>query len=102
MLALWNVEGVFESSEQRLANQSRMCKNNGWLSDVEIEEIKRSIESKVLERKLLGNERSGEKLGGRELDGEEVNGKCCYEFEDIAKKTCATKAAPVIRLTSCA
>ena len=43
MMALWNDIGVYKINQQRLADQVRAIKRNGWLSDVEIEEIKRSI-----------------------------------------------------------
>ena len=43
MLAIWAEIGVFETSEERLADQARAIKVNGWLSEVEIEEIKRKI-----------------------------------------------------------
>ena len=43
MMAIWAEIGVFEVSEQRLADQAREIKMNGWLSDVEIAEIKRKI-----------------------------------------------------------
>ena len=48
MLAIWAEIGVFETSEQRLADQARAIKVNGWLSEVEIEEIK----SKILEERV--------------------------------------------------
>ena len=40
MLAIWNEIGVFETTEQQLAGQVLCIKNKGWLSQVEIEEIK--------------------------------------------------------------
>ena len=46
MLAIWKEIGVFEVTEQRLADQVRAIKVNGWLSEVEIEEIRRNIEDK--------------------------------------------------------
>lgn len=41
MLQCWNALGVFKVNEQRLADQARAIKTNGWLTDIEIEEIKR-------------------------------------------------------------
>ena len=46
MLAIWKEIGVFEVTEQRLADQVRAIKVNGWLSEVEIEEIRRNIKDK--------------------------------------------------------
>ena len=41
---IWDEKGVFEATEQRLADQARAIKVNNWLSDLEIEEIARNIE----------------------------------------------------------
>ena len=46
LLAIWKEIGVFEVTEQRLADQVRAIKVNGWLSEVEIEEIHRNIKDK--------------------------------------------------------
>ena len=43
MMAIWSEEGICEIDEQRLACQARAIKTNGWLSAVEIEEIRRQI-----------------------------------------------------------
>ena len=46
MLAIWKEIGVFDVTEQRLADQVRAIKVNRWLSEVEIEEIHRNIKDK--------------------------------------------------------
>ena len=43
MLDIWNSDGAFVMNEQRLADQARAIKTNGWLSEIEIEEIKMNI-----------------------------------------------------------
>ena len=43
MLQFWGELGVFEVKEQRLADQARAIKTNRWLTDIEIEEIKRIV-----------------------------------------------------------
>lgn len=43
MLGIWKERGVFEVSEQRLADQARAIRTNGWLSEVELEEISRAV-----------------------------------------------------------
>ena len=43
MIAIWSEEGICEITEQRLACQARAIKTNGWLSAIEIEEIRRQI-----------------------------------------------------------
>ena len=40
MLQTWLIVGVFEATEQRLADQARAIKTNQWLSEFELEEIK--------------------------------------------------------------
>ena len=42
---IWDEIGVFEATEQRLADQARAIKSNNWLSDLEIEDIARKIEN---------------------------------------------------------
>ena len=41
LISKWKENGGFETSEQRLADQARAIKINGWLSEIEIEELKR-------------------------------------------------------------
>ena len=49
MLGIWKELGVFEISEQRLADQARAIRTNGWLSEIELEEIQRNTESDHME-----------------------------------------------------
>ena len=41
MFAFWREVKEFEIREQRLVDQARAIKVNGWLSDIEMEELKR-------------------------------------------------------------
>jgi len=43
MMREWRERGVFYITEQRLCDQARAIRKNGWLSDLEIENIQRSI-----------------------------------------------------------
>ena len=45
MYDLWQEIGIFEITEQRLADQVRVIKGDEWLLKVEKEEIKRNIET---------------------------------------------------------
>ena len=45
MMQEWKKHGVFEITEQRLYDQARAIKKNGWLSDLELEKIRRMIET---------------------------------------------------------
>ena len=45
MLDIWNCVGPFKATEQRLADQVRQIKLKGWFSDIELDEIKRNLET---------------------------------------------------------
>ena len=45
MMQEWKEHGVFEITEQRLCDQARAIRKNGWLSDLELENIRRMIET---------------------------------------------------------
>ena len=45
MKQIWDEKGVFQASEQRIVDQARMIRVNGWLTDIEIEEIRRRSEA---------------------------------------------------------
>ena len=45
MMQEWKEHGVFEITEQRLCDQARAIRKNGWLSDLELENIRRMIEA---------------------------------------------------------
>ena len=44
---IWKDIGIFEITEQCLADQVRVIKSNEWLSKLEVEEIKRNIEMEI-------------------------------------------------------
>ena len=52
MLQTWLNVGVFEATEQRLADQARAIKTNQWLSKLELEEIKSRFNNMHLEREI--------------------------------------------------
>ena len=41
----WKEHGVFEITEKRLCDQAKAIRKNGWLSDLELENIRRMIEA---------------------------------------------------------
>ena len=43
MIAIWREIGTFEITEQRLADQARIIRTNEWLTEVELEKIRRKI-----------------------------------------------------------
>ena len=76
MKRLWDEKGVFEVSEQRLADQARAIRTNDWLTTVEIEEVKRNVEEEKvdsdnrerLEGDIENNENEGEDRQSQEND----------------------------------
>ena len=44
MFREWKERGMFESTEQRVHDQLRAIRKNGWLSELELETIKRQVE----------------------------------------------------------
>ena len=45
MMQVWKEHGVFEITEQRLCDQARPIRKNGWPSDLKLENIRRMIET---------------------------------------------------------
>ena len=46
MKKIWDEIGVFPVTEQRLADQARQIRTNKWLTDIEIEKIRRNLKRK--------------------------------------------------------
>ena len=44
MLELWNSKGLFFTTGQQLVDQDNNIRKRGWLTEIELEEIKRNIE----------------------------------------------------------
>ena len=44
MFREWRERGMFESTEQRVCDQEKIIRNNGWLSELELEAIKKQVE----------------------------------------------------------
>ena len=77
MFQVWQEIGPFESTEQRICDQSRAIRKNGWLSELEIEVIKRKIskeDTRDGNGQGLGEAITGENVGDDEIQQEE--GKC--------------------------
>ena len=45
MFREWRQRGMFDSTEQRVCDQARAIRKNGWLSELELESIRKKIES---------------------------------------------------------
>ena len=56
MKKIWDEIGAFPVTEQRLVDQARQLRTNQWLTDIEIEEIRRKLEQKTSKIKVQENE----------------------------------------------
>lgn len=43
MMKIWREKGVFQVTEQRVADQTRMTRTTGWLPEEEVDQIQRKI-----------------------------------------------------------
>ena len=80
---LWDEKGVFETTEQRLADQVRAIKTNGWLTKLEIEEIERKFNAPQVNSENLETDE-------QPADAENLNENIDMEpqnIEDIIKKS---------------
>ena len=65
----WKESGIFETTEQQICEQARAIRKNGWLTEVELELIKR----RVLEVETDRAEASGETGEPRDIEKEETS-----------------------------
>ena len=54
MKKIWDEIGVFLVTKQKLADQVRQIWTNKWLTDIEIEEIRRELKQKIAKWKISG------------------------------------------------
>ena len=59
----WKIRGMFEKTEKRICDQARAIMKNGWLSDLELEAIRRNIE---MEDNVINNLEIREKTNHHE------------------------------------
>ncbi|XP_068738998.1 uncharacterized protein [Montipora capricornis] len=84
MLGIWKERGVFEVSEQRLADQARAIRTNGWLSEIELEEISRAVS--------LGEENEQNQNGMDENtqpepeDNNNLSGHFVYNIDEVTQR----------------
>ena len=76
MMKIWREIGVFDITEQTLADQTRVIRTNGWLSKVELDEIQRKIKEEENREELrveLQNTCDQQRLPQDEDDSELTN-----------------------------
>ena len=54
MKKIWDEIGVFPVTKQKLADQVTQIWTNKWLTDIEIEEIRRKLKQKIAKWKISG------------------------------------------------
>ena len=75
-MKIWREIGVFDITEQTLADQTRVIRTNGWLSKVELDEIQRKIKEEENREELrveLQNTCDQQRLPQDEDDSELTN-----------------------------
>ena len=112
MMAIWSEEGICEITEQRLACQARAIKTNGWLSAVEIEEIRRQIvvesnrenlgETNMPTMNETGSNGNGNANESSESTEERRNDESSDQFSVIAEKlrsnACSEEQVVILQL----
>ena len=76
MMKIWREIGVFDITEQTLADQTRVIRTNGWLSKMELDEIQRKIKEEENREELrveLQNTCDQQRLPQDEDDSELTN-----------------------------
>ena len=89
MMQEWEEHGVFEITEQRLCDQARPIRKNDWLSDLELEYIRRVIdaESEIVNERIEDvDENQTEKDIVRTSEGNEQIG---YDLDETINNVAA-------------
>ena len=85
MFQEWRNRGMFQSTEQRICDQARAIRKNGWLTDAELEGIKRkiSMEETINDEEPSGTvENNNEEPSGEES---EIADEQLQDIEDIVE-----------------
>ena len=82
MFREWRVRGTFDSTEQRICDQARAIRKNGWLSELELEMIKRKIEDE--EQDAGGNleDEAQSEIVNEETEVRNDQGDANYQVDD--------------------
>jgi len=81
MHAIWKERQQMVVTEQRLCDQARMIKKNGWLTNLELEDIKRRVlnDNFCEEGEETVGEDIGEGHGAENLDATGIDNSCVFE-----------------------
>ena len=84
MFREWRDRGLFESTEQRVCDQARAIRKNGWLSQLELEAIKRQVEDEF--QGEFGEDDATEVETAGNEDTAENEAKVENEVESVAEE----------------
>ena len=73
MLREWKEKGVFESTEQRMCDQASAIRKNGWLTELELEMIRRTINDERQMNSVM-DEDNGDEVN-RDIRVNEIEGE---------------------------
>ena len=79
MYKAWQEKGIFQLTEQRITDQARAIRKNGWLTDIELEGIK---------RRVLNEERQEREEMPERQDQDDVN-----KESDDTEEPCVNESA---------
>ena len=85
MFKEWRDRGLFESTEQRVCDQARAIRKNGWLSQLELETIKRQVEDEF--QGDFGEDAATEVETVENVDTTENEDITENEIESVAEET---------------
>ena len=92
MHRIWQERGLFPTSEQRICDQARAIRKNNWLTDIELESIRR----RVLSEEISHGEENLERL--EETDGNmAMNAEMRTEHEERASVRAVKDKRPTWR-----
>ena len=84
MFREWRERRLFESTEQRVCDQARAIRKNGWLSQLELEAIKRQVEDEF--QGQFGEDAATEVETVKNEDTAENEDMVEKEFESVAEE----------------
>ena len=91
MHKVWNERQTFKVTEQRLCDQARMSRKNGWLTQVELEEIQRKLTAE--EEVTMHESQVGEEIMIPEVTEPLSEGETIiHVLENQARKVASTEA----------
>ncbi|XP_047475423.1 uncharacterized protein LOC125029527 [Penaeus chinensis] len=111
LYAIWNENGMAEVTEQRLCDQVRMIQGKGWLTELQLEEIRRNVQEGRIgdagevgendvragvaqdQMRFIGEKQFVEMFGERSLDEAEFEGFSRF-YQELDGRSCDENVIP--------